>query len=64
MFLEATVLILFYLRGANCQGEAACGSSLEMRRVAMNKELAAISCENYVCGKHCRSEASGHLNMV
>ena len=50
MFLRATAVILFYLHGANCQGEG-CGSSLEMRNAAVDKELAAVGCVDYICCK-------------
>ena len=52
MFIEAvTILILICPYSANCQGKETCDSSLEMRKAALNKQLAAVDCENYHCGK-------------
>ena len=51
MFIEAVILTLICPYGANCQGKETCGSSLEMRRAALDKQLAAVDCENYHCGK-------------
>ena len=46
-----TILILFYLHGADLKEEGICGSSMDMRRIALNKQLTAVSCEDYHCGK-------------
>ena len=52
MFTKAvTILILFCHHSANFQGEGSCGTSIEMRTVALDKQLAAMGCENYHCGK-------------
>ena len=52
MFSEAiTILILFYLHGVDLKEEGICGSSIEMRKVALNKQLTAVGCEDYHCGK-------------
>ena len=52
MFIETvTIPTLICPYDANFQGEEACGSSLEMRRAALGKQLAAVDCENYHCGK-------------
>ena len=52
MFSEAvTILILFYLHGADLKEDGICGGSTEMRRVALNKELTAVGCKDYHCGK-------------
>ena len=52
MFSEVvTILILFSLHGADLKEEGTCGSSMEMRRVALNKQLTAVGCEDYHCGK-------------
>ena len=45
-----TVLILLCLHGANFQEEGMCSSSLEMRRAAVDKQLAAMGCETHHCG--------------
>ena len=50
MFVDATILILFSLHGAYSHGEGMC-SSFEMRRTVIDKELTAVGCENYSCGK-------------
>ena len=51
MLVDATILMLLYLQGAYSQEERTCGSSLEMRGGALDKQLAAVGCESYSCGK-------------
>ena len=51
MLVDATILMLLYIHGAYSQEEGTCGSSLEMKRVALNKRLAVVGYENYNCGK-------------
>ena len=54
MFSDAVtliILILFYLHGADLKEEGICVSSMGKRRVALNKQLTAVGCEDYHCGK-------------
>ena len=46
-----TILIQFYLHGADLKEEGICGNIMEMRRAALNKQLTAVGCEDYHCGK-------------
>ena len=51
MFIAATLLIVIHLYGTNSQEEGECSSeSVEMRRATVDKELAALGCNNYTCG--------------
>ena len=48
LFTAAIFLMLIHLRGASFQDEGTC-TTKEVRRGLIDRQLAALGCENYTC---------------